>query len=122
VPTPSDTGAICRACRKGHVIEVSNFHQTGELVIGGRTPGYTSSDYHCNSCGLVYRFPPPSRIRKPEIGNGRIQIRPGEMVEQRLTREEEREAELSRITADSTTALTQAVKSVRQRGGRLRFE
>ncbi|MDP2629754.1 MAG: hypothetical protein Q8P45_03625 [Candidatus Harrisonbacteria bacterium] len=58
-----ETESRCRAC-SGAVVKVISRHydpSSGPPIIGpgSRSQYSTSTSYHCGTCGLMYRFPPP---------------------------------------------------------------
>lgn len=93
MPTPKDTGSRCLQCKIGQIIETQLFIPQGEWRIGGTTPGTTVTNYHCNCCGAMYRFCPPTEIVRPQEVEGQIQVAPGLMATPQQTIEEIRQEE-----------------------------
>lgn len=61
------TGTVCLVCKLGELIQ--NSYQ----------------DYHCNVCGLKYKFLPAETLVSPESDDFIIQVQPGLYVVRKST-------------------------------------
>ena len=56
------TGKKCIACKTGDVVieKTKQFKPWASIPIGPASKEYltTVTNYYCNECGLIYRFPP----------------------------------------------------------------
>lgn len=58
----SPTGVICKVCNLGEIIQNSY------------------EDYHCNVCGIKYKFLPFKELSSPKSNTASFQIQPGIFV------------------------------------------
>ncbi|OGN03465.1 MAG: hypothetical protein A2651_01705 [Candidatus Yanofskybacteria bacterium RIFCSPHIGHO2_01_FULL_42_12] len=63
----TETGTTCVVCWLGEIVRIAY------------------EDYHCNTCGLKYRFLPSQTLSPPKSDDSKIQIQPGLFVAKHAT-------------------------------------